>query len=133
MSDQKLTIGRLARLVDVNIETVRYYQRIGLLVEPQKPPVGYRTYPVEYIDRIKFIKRAQQLGFSLREIAELIELGEGNCDNICARAEAKLAQVDQQIRELSALRSTLSDLIISCHVDDDKSHCPIIDSLVTLP
>ena len=75
-SNKPFTIGILAKAAEVNIETVRYYQRVGLIKEPAKPLQGYRTYPSVTLNRIKFIKRAQQLGFSLTEIAELLELGE---------------------------------------------------------
>ena len=73
----KLTIGKLAQSAEVNVETIRYYQQKHLLVEPIKPPQGYRIYPESYINRIKFIKRAQQLGFTLKEVSELLELGDG--------------------------------------------------------
>ena len=84
-----LTIGRLARRAGVNVETVRYYQRIGLVDEPGKPAEGFRTYAPEAVDRITFIKRAQALGFSLDEVRELLEIGDGHCADVCARAEEK--------------------------------------------
>jgi MerR family mercuric resistance operon transcriptional regulator len=72
MSSEALTIGRLAKSANVNVETVRYYQRVGLIKEPPKPPAGYRVYTGDTINRIRFIKRAQQLGFTLHEITELL-------------------------------------------------------------
>ena len=125
-----LTIGFLAKAAEVNVETVRYYQRLGIIDEPKKPLEGYRIYPAETIDRIRFIKRAQQLGFSLKEIAELLEIGDGHCDDIRIKAEHKLAHVEQQIKDLQNLKNTLNTLIKSCTADKDTTHCPIVDSLI---
>ena len=129
MSMKPLTIGLLAKAAEVNLETVRYYQRIGLINEPVKPSQGYRIYPEETLSRIKFIKRAQQLGFSLQEIQELLELGDGHCDDIRLRAEQKQTQIDKQIKDLNKLRSTLADLINSCHKSTKANHCAIVDTL----
>lgn len=129
MSRDKLTIGHLARAAGVNVETVRYYQRLALIQEPPKPLEGYRYYPSEAIDRLKFIKRAQQLGFSLKEIAELLELGDGNCADVRTRAEEKRAQINQQISDLKNLRETLDTLIRSCETDKNPAHCPIVENL----
>lgn len=124
-----LTIGFLARSADVNIETVRYYQRFGIIDEPVKPFDGYRIYPHETVDRIRFIKRSQQLGFSLKEIAELLELGDGHCDDIRQRAEEKQAHIDKQIKDLKKLRKTLASLIKTCLSGTDSAHCPIVETL----
>lgn len=124
-----LTIGQLAKAAAVNIETVRYYQRFGIIKEPAKPVSGYRIYPDHIIDRIRFIKRAQQLGFSLKEIAELLQLGDGRCSDVKQRAEEKKAHIDEQINDLKNLRKTLDKLIKTCRRDGDKSHCPIIETL----
>ncbi len=125
-----LTIGFLAKAADVNIETIRYYQRFGIIDEPPKPFEGYRVYPPETIDRLRFIKRAKQLGFSLKEIAELLELGDGHCADIRVRAETKRAHVEKQIKDLKKLKKTLDTLITSCQSDNDTTHCPIVDTLV---
>ncbi|VAW58128.1 hypothetical protein MNBD_GAMMA11-717 [hydrothermal vent metagenome] len=127
--NKSLTIGLLAQKACVNIETVRYYQRIGLLTEPSKPPSGYRIYPVSSINRILFIKRAQQLGFKLQEIAELLELGDGECSNVRSRAEQKRQQIEQQINDLENLRTTLDTLIAECRNDNNNGSCPIIETL----
>ncbi len=124
-----LTIGYLARMAGVNIETVRYYQRTGLIDEPPKPSSGYRIYPLQTVDRIKFIKRAQGLGFSLKEINELLELGDGHCADVRVKAEEKRAHIEQQIIELTKLRNTLDTLINSCQNTDDSVHCPIVETL----
>lgn len=129
MNSKKLTIGFLAKAADVNIETVRYYQRIGLITEPDKPLQGFRVYPTETLKRIKFIKRAQQLGFSLSEIAELLRLGEGNCTDVRQRAEDKRNNIDKQINDLTTLRATLTQLINSCQSEDGNQHCAIVETL----
>jgi len=125
-----LTIGFLARAAEVNIETVRYYQRFGIIDEPPKPFDGYRVYPSEAIDRLRFIKRAKQLGFSLKEIAELLDLGDGHCEDIRLRAEEKRTQVEEQINDLKKLKMTLDTLINSCQSDNGTAHCPIVETLV---
>jgi len=132
MKNKPLTIGLLAKAADVNIETIRYYQRIGIINEPVKPDLGYRTYPEETLKRIKFIKRAQQLGFSLQEIEELLQLGEGNCKDVRLRAEQKREQINQQIIALKKLNKTLNGLIDSCSQDSSKNHCAIIETLTAL-
>ncbi len=124
-----LTIGRLARRAGVNVETVRYYQRIGLVEEPGKPAQGFRTYAPEIIDRITFIKRAQALGFSLDEVRELLKIGDGHCVDVRARAEQKRDHVVERIDELQALKRTLDALIDACLAGRDDDHCPIVDSL----
>ncbi len=124
-----LTIGKIARAAGVNVETVRYYQRIGIIAEPPKPVEGYRVYPADTVDRICFIKRAQQLGFSLQEIAELLELGDGHCHDVQLRAEEKRDLIDQQINDLKNLRNTLDKLIRACQSDNDTAHCPIVETL----
>ncbi len=124
-----LTIGKIARAAGVNVETVRYYQRIGIIAEPPKPVEGYRVYPADTVERICFIKRAQQLGFSLQEIAELLELGDGHCHDVQLRAAEKRDLIDQQINDLKNLRNTLDKLIRACQSDNDTAHCPIVETL----
>ena len=124
-----LTIGRLACKAGVNVETVRYYQRIGLVEEPGKPAEGFRIYSPDTVDRITFIKRAQVLGFSLDEVRELLEIGDGHCADVRSRAEEKRDRVVAQIGELDALRRTLDTLIDACLAGRDDAHCPIVESL----
>lgn len=124
-----LTIGRLARAAGVNVETIRYYQRVGLLAEPPRPASGYRTYPTDAVERIRFIKRAQKLGFRLQEIRELLELGEAGCRDVQRRAQRKREQIDRQIADLLALRETLDALIRTCDERDAARPCPIVESL----
>ncbi|HFD13047.1 MAG TPA: MerR family transcriptional regulator [Crenotrichaceae bacterium] len=124
----KLTIGHLAKQANVTIETIRYYQRIGLLIEPQKPLAGYREYPREAITRLGFIKRAQQSGFTLKEISELLSLDAGHCDDVRKMAEQKYQQINHKIEDLSALQRVLEQLIRDCQNDQSPEHCSLIDS-----
>lgn len=129
MTSKPLTIGRLARAAGVNVETVRYYQRVGLVSEPPKPSEGFRRYPPETVGRLQFIKRAQRLGFTLQEIADLLEFGEGQCRDMRTRAEIKRDQIIDQIHDLEALKATLDDLIRRCHAGQNKPHCPMVQTL----
>lgn len=124
-----MTIGQLAKQANVSIETIRYYQRKGLLIEPEKPATGYRRYPSNAVVRIRFIKRAQQSGFTLKEISELLSLDSGHCEDIRKIAEHKRQQIDDQIRDLTDLRLALDALIKGCQTDPSTAHCSIIDSL----
>ena len=130
LQGQSLTIGRLAKAAGVNVETIRYYQRIGLIREPQKPQQGFRQYQAETLEQIKFIKRAQQLSFSLHEIAELLELGDGHCSNVRERAEKKRDKIEKQIKDLQALQGTLNQLIDTCHSGKDSPKCPMVEALL---
>lgn len=125
-----LTIGRLARAAGVHVETIRYYQRRGLLATPRKPPGGIRLYPAECLEQLHFIKRAQELGFALREIRELLALGSGHCRDVRRLAEAQLADVDRRLRDLARMRRTLARLIRSCHNGQERP-CPIAATLST--
>ncbi len=124
-----MTIGQLAKQANVSIETIRYYQRKGLLIEPEKPATGYRRYPSNTVARIRFIKRAQQSGFTLKEISELLSLDSGHCEDVRKMAEQKRQQIDDQLRDLTALRLALDTLIKGCQTDPSTTHCSIIDSL----
>jgi len=126
----EFTIGRLAAAAGVNVETIRYYQRIGLISEPKKPTQGFRKYHNETLEQIKFIKRAQQLGFSLQEIDDLLELGDGHCRDVRIRAEQKRDKIEKQIRDLQNLKNTLTQLIHACHSGKGKQKCPIVETLL---
>ena len=127
-----LTMSRLARLGGVNPETVRYYERQGLLAKPPRTAAGYRLFPAEAARRLRFIKRAQELGFSLTEIGELLSLrmrpGAGHTA-IRARAHAKIADVDQKIRALHAIKHALRTLTDRCERCGPLDACPILQSL----
>jgi len=124
----EVTIGRLARAAGVNIETIRYYQRRGLLATPLKPSSGVRRYSGETLARLRFIRRAQELGFTLREIAELLKLGDGSCAQTRAIAERRLADIELRLRDLESMRATLGKLIRTCRAGN-RPPCPIIASL----
>jgi MerR family mercuric resistance operon transcriptional regulator len=126
---KKLTIGVLARQAGVNIETVRYYQRIGLITEPDKPQSGYRQYPSATIERILFIQRAQLLGFTLAEIAHLLELEDGNCAETRVIAEQKLSLIESKIQHLQTMADVLRVRIQTCKLSVDDQPCPLIASL----
>ena len=124
------TIGRLAIAAGVNVETVRYYQRIGLIIEPTKPAQGFRQYSDEVLEQIQFIKRAQKLGFSLQEIADLFELGDGHCRDVRIRAEEKCEKIGKQIKDLQALQATLTNLVSACNEGKGNQACPIVETLL---
>lgn len=125
-----VTIGRLARAAGVNVETVRYYQRRGLVVEPERPLNSVRRYSEESVKRIRFIKRAQELGFTLTEVANLLALEDGrNCREARGLAQSKLAIVEARLADLSRLRKTLRDLIAQCDLTRGRVSCPIISVL----
>jgi len=125
----KLTIGHLANHADVTIETIRYYQHKGLLKEPDKPTSGYRQYPADAITRIRFIKRTQQSGFTLKEISELLTLDSRHCADVRKIAEQKRQQIDEQIKDLISLRTVLDNLVRGCQENPSTEHCSLIDSL----
>lgn len=127
-----MTIGKLAELTDVGVETIRYYERRGLLPQPPRPMAGHRHYPAIASARIRFIKRAQRLGFSLREIEDLLALRvdpETTCSDVKARAEAKVDDIDGKIRSLKEIKSALSGLVAACSGTGPSSACPIVEAL----
>ncbi len=128
MDDKTFTIGALARTAGVNVETIRYYQRRGLLPKPGKPVAGYRRYPADTLARLRFIQRAQELGFTLREIGDLLALGGGSCRETQRLAERKRADVAARMQDLAAMRRTLDRLIKRCGAGA-RVACPIIESL----
>lgn len=129
MVTAKLTISRLATLSGIGVETVRYYQRIGLIVEPPKPEHGYRIYPEEIIRKLKFIQRAKQLGFTLAEIRELLKLDGADCEQTREIASHKLVSIRQKIIDLTTMGTALEDLLSSCESNTLSNCCPIIDIL----
>ena len=126
------SIGQVARRAGVGIETVRFYEREGLLEEPARRSSGYRQYTEEAVKHIRFIKRAQQLGFSLKEIAELLTLrvdGHTSCEQVRERAAAKQAEVEQKIVELQRMRQALLHVASLCAGDGPTGRCPLLDAL----
>lgn len=127
----KLTISKVARRAGVGVETVRYYQRIGLITEPAKPAVGYRIYQERDITQLLFIQRAKTLGFSLSEIRNLLALGHDGCEGTQALASRKLLDIRERIADLEAIATTLETLINSCDSNRDQGECPIISAILT--
>ncbi len=125
-----LTIGKLAKAAGINIETVRYYERRNMIEQPTKPEHGYRKYPQATLERILFIKRAQELGFTLDEITTLLTVSETSCLEVQDLAEQKLDAVRAKIEDLQRLQTVLNNLVIQCRNNPDQSHCPIIESLL---
>ena len=132
--DRILTIGRLARAAGVNVESVRYYQRRGLVAEPDRPLNSVRRYSEDSVKRIRFIKRAQDLGFTLAEITNLLALEDGrSCRETRELAGRKLAIVESRLTDLNRLRKTLRELIARCDTSRGKVSCPIIGVLSSEP
>lgn len=127
---QQLTIGALAEAAGVNVETIRYYQRRGLLTEPSKPPGGHRQYTPEAAKRVRFIKRAQQLGFTLAEVDGLLLLEDGqHCRETRQLAEHKLVIIEARIADLTRMRRLLRELVAECERGKRPKSCPIIATL----
>ncbi|HVC37111.1 MAG TPA: Hg(II)-responsive transcriptional regulator [Gammaproteobacteria bacterium] len=124
-----LTISRVASAAKVNVETVRYYQRRGLVREPPKPRQGFRTYLPDTVDRLCFIRRAQELGFTLAEIKNLLMLGDGRCRETRELAERKLSLIHGRVRDLKAMERVLNTLVQACNRHGDAPGCPLIETL----
>lgn len=125
-----LTIGGLAKATGVHVETIRYYQRRGILPEPERPSGGIRHYGAADVARLTFVKTAQQLGFSLDEIAELLRLEDGtHCQEASTLAEHKLRDVRDKIASLQRIERTLDELVQACHEQEGSITCPLIASL----
>lgn len=131
-SEAGMTIGQLATIGGVNVETIRYYQREHLLPTPKRINGSIRRYGEKELNRLLFIKRAQVLGFSLTEITLLLQLAEGeHCAETQVLAEKKLAMIKQKLADLLAIESVLKKLISACREGKNGCGCPIIDSLVS--
>lgn len=129
-SVENLTIGAFARAAGVNVETIRFYQRKGLLSEPDKPYGSIRRYGQQNVARVRFVRSAQRLGFSLDEIAELLRLEDGtHCDEASSLAEHKLLAVRQTLSDLKRIERVLSRLVCACHARQGELSCPLIASL----
>ncbi len=125
----EMTIGALAKACGVGVETVRYYQRRGLLAEPQRPSGGVRRYGADAVARLGFVRRAQEVGFSLDDVKTLLKLGETpNCRGARALAARKLELVEARLQSLQRMRRALADLIAQCDAGGER-RCPIIASL----
>ena len=128
---KNLTIGELARRAEVGVETVRFYERRGLIQRPKRPLSGYRSYPEEAILKLQFIRRSKELGFSLREIKEFLNLRVSpkvTCREVRERAEKKVADIDERIHALQNIRQALQGVISKCTGAGPVSECPILQS-----
>jgi MerR family transcriptional regulator, mercuric resistance operon regulatory protein len=128
--------SELAGRVGVNPETLRYYERRGLLDEPPRGPGGYRDYPAVAVELLRFIKRAQQLGFTLDEVEELLTLDHGgpeSCDAARALARARQADLDARIADLHRMRDCLAELIATCELPRTERGCPLLDAINNPP
>lgn len=130
VTKSRITIGQLAQTAAVNVETIRYYQRIGLLPLPKRDYGSIRRYSANDLKRVRFIRRAQALGFSLDEVALLLGLSDGkHCAETKALAERKLAMVEEKITDLAAIQKALKELVTQCSKGSRGCGCPIIDAL----
>lgn len=125
----ELTIGKAALKASVSRDTVRLYEREGLIGKPKRLPNGYRVYPEDVVNRLRFIKRAKTMGFTLHEIKELFELkrtSKNTCDDVRQQSEKKLNDVIAKIKDLQKLKKALNKMITSCEKIHKKDECPII-------
>jgi len=127
-----MTIGKVAKGAAVGIETLRFYEREGLIEKPPRRDSGYRAYPADTVDRVRFIKRAKELGFSLKEIKDLMALRiapGATCGQIKKRAEAKIEDIEDKISSLQRMKQALRKLTAACGGKGSVSECPILDAL----
>ncbi|WP_104017141.1 MerR family DNA-binding protein [Roseovarius nitratireducens] len=126
------TIGKVAKAAGVRIATIRFYERRGLITQPCKPESGYRTYPPDTVARIRFIRQAQETGFSLAEIGDLLALHtdpDADCGNVRECAQAKRAEVEYKIGQLMRIRDALDEMIASCPGHGALHECTILNAL----
>ena len=127
-----MTIGKVAKGAGVGVETIRFYEREGLIDQPRRTDSGYRAYPVDTVDRVRFVRHAKELGFSLTEIKELMawRIAPGTtCGQIKKRAEAKIGDIEDRIRGLQRMKQALRKLAAACRGNGPVSECPILDAL----
>lgn len=126
----EMTIGRLAKAAGVNVETIRYYQRRGLIEEPQKPLGGQRRYPGTALDALTFVRRAQQMGFSLEEVKSLMALNrDSGCRDARLIAERKHVVIASRIAQLEEMRIQLDGFIEACKTNKGRKACPLLRDL----
>lgn len=129
---EEILIGELADAAGVGVETVRFYERKGLLREPPRSDAGYRIYSQDAVRRLRFIRRAKDLGFTLSETKELLDLRvtDGSaCDDVAERARRKVKIVEERVRDLNRIRRVLEDLVAACAVRGETAECPILEVL----
>ena len=129
---KNMTIGKLAKRCGVGVETIRFYERKGLIEEPHRSESRYRQYPEETARRVRFIKRAKELGFTLKEIRGLLELRirpEATCGDVRNQAEEKIADIEQRIVMLQKMKQALARLTVACSGRGPISQCPILEAM----
>lgn len=127
-----LNIGQVAKRTGVTVETVRFYEKQGLIADPQRSDAGYRQYPLETVKRVRFIQHAKDVGFTLKDIGELLALRQESgtsCTDIKLRATQKIEEVDQKIRDLNRIRDALGRMVMKCSGRGALSQCPILEEL----
>lgn len=127
-----LTIGQLARECGVSVETVRFYERRGLVAQPPRPQAGFRKYPTNAVRRVQFIQRSKALGFSLKEIRELLLLrvdSAVSCMEVKRYTEEKIGEIERKIQTLDEMRKALARLAAACRGEGPTGQCPILDAL----
>lgn len=132
MKSQVFRTSELADLAGVNKETIRFYEKSGLLADPNRTDGGYRQYSLKDLERLVFIKNAKELGFSLMEVKELLAIADGDiykCSDVRQIAESKLDHIGNQMKHLKKLKLALTKLVAECHQAKTIKHCPIIESL----
>ena len=132
MPTSGLTISHIAHAACVNLETIRFYERHGIIDHPPRTSSGYRQYPPDTIQRVKFIKHAQALGFSLKEIKELLDMRvnpEMDCGDVKTLAEKKIREIDKKIADMRKMRDALQRISDSCHGVGPTSQCPILTAI----
>lgn len=122
------TIGKLAKELNVNIETIRFYEKKGLIEQPIKPENGYRLYNNTIANQLRFIAKAKALGFTLKEISSLMKM-DGDCNQVESLSLLKLEIIRNKIADLQHLEKVISEMTNSCKTNKDQTNCPIIDSL----
>ena len=127
-----MRIGEVAKRVNVSVETLRYYERRGLLPDPDRSATGYRAYATDTVRRVRFIRHAQELGFTLEEIVDLLGLwGDSatSCDQVADRAEATLTRIDAKMKRLSRMRRALAQYVTACRAKESLAECPLLLTL----
>ena len=127
-----MRIGKVAKAAGIGIDAVRFYEREGLIAEPPRQASGYRAYPESVVSRLSFIRHAKALGFTLKEIRELLSLRvdrKAKCSAVEKRAQAKITDIEKRIRSLQKMRRTLRKLVEACDGRKPTSECPILESL----
>ena len=125
---KSMKIGEVAKLAGTGIETIRFYEREGVLLEPKRRPSGYRQYDEATVERLEYIRRAKELGFTLSEIKELLSLSfaHSNCDHIRQRAEGRITDIENKIRSLQQMKRSLRKILERCQTKNSTDDCPLV-------